>query len=106
MNQIVGQGVAQARLSDPSTSKEAAESFDPSDLEQIVLAAVLMFPNGAIQDDVLNVLEPQGYKYGTITPRFRSLLNKGWLVPTGEKRKAVSGRSQRVLKAGSIKLAS
>lgn len=89
---------ALSRLTDPSTSKEAAESFDPTDIEQVVLGAVMVFPNGAIQDDVLQLLEPQGYKYGTITPRFRSLLNKGLLVDTGEKRKAKSGRSQRVLK--------
>lgn len=99
MNKIVGISVAQARVSDPSTSHEPAASFDPTDLEQVVLGAVLMHTQGATQDDVLAVLEPQGYKYGTITPRFRSLLNKGLLEVTGEKRKAKSGRSQRVVRA-------
>lgn len=103
-NAIVGYGMALARQSDPSTSHEAAASFDPTDLEQVVLGAVMMHPEGAIQDDVLAVLEPQGYKYGTITPRFRSLMNKGLLVPTGEKRKAKSGRSQRVLKVNPQKV--
>jgi hypothetical protein len=103
-NAIVGYGVALARATDPGTSHEAAASFDPTDLEQVVLGAVMLHTNGAIQDDVLGVLEPQGYKYGTITPRFRSLLNKGLLVPTGEKRKAKSGRSQRVLKVNPAKV--
>lgn len=98
VNPITGVGFALARQSDPSTSKEAAASFDPTDLEQTVLGAVMVFVDGATQDDVLGILEPYGYKYGTITPRFRSLLNKGLLVDTGEKRKAKSGRSQRVLK--------
>lgn len=103
MNEIVGLGFAQARQSDPGTSHEAAASFDPTDIEQRVLGAVLMHPEGATQDDVLAALEPLGFKYGTITPRFRSLLNKGLLVPTGEKRKAKSGRSQRVLKAVAVR---
>lgn len=101
---LVGAGLARARQSDPSTSREAAASFDPTDLEQVVLGAVMMHPEGAIQDDVLEALEPKGYKYGTITPRFRSLLNKGLLLPTGEKRKAKSGRSQRVLKVNPQKV--
>lgn len=103
-NPIVGVGIALARGSDPSTSHAAAASFDPTDLEQVVLGAVLLHTNGAIQDDVLAVLEPKGYKYGTITPRFRSLLNKELLVPTGEKRKAKSGRSQRVLMVNPLKV--
>jgi hypothetical protein len=106
VNPIVGIGMpAKARQSDPSTSHEAAASFDPTDLEQVVLGAVLLHTDGATQDDVLSVLEPKGYKYGTITPRFRSLLNKGMLVATGEKRKAKSGRSQRVLKAVAVRTA-
>lgn len=106
MNEFVGVGIAQARKSDPSTSHEAAASFDPTDLEQVVLGAVLMHPDGATQDDVLAVLEPKGYKYGTITPRFRSLINKELLVATGEKRKAKSGRSQRVLKVRAVRTSS
>lgn len=89
---------ARFRATDPSTSAEAAASFDPTDMEQVVLGAVMVFPNGATQDDVVNLLEPYGYRYGTITPRFRPLLNKGLLVETGEKRKGKSGRSQRVVK--------
>lgn len=96
---ITGPGIALARVNDPSTSQAAAVSFDPTDIEQVVLGAIMLHTDGATQDDVLSVLEPKGYKYGTITPRFRSLLNKELIVPTGEKRKAKSGRSQRVVKA-------
>jgi len=34
----------------------------------------------------------------TISPRFAPLIRKGFIADTGEKRKAKSGRSQRVMK--------
>jgi len=37
--------------------------------------------------------------YSSITARYRSLLDKGFIVDTGERRKGQSGRAQRVLKA-------
>jgi len=91
------QSLPLARQSDPSTSHAAAASFDPTDLEQIVLGAIIMHPRGATQDDVLATLP--NISYASITPRFKPLLNKGLIVATGEKRKGRSGRSQRVLKA-------
>jgi hypothetical protein len=34
----------------------------------------------------------------TISPRFAPLMRKGFIYDTGERRKASSGRSQRVMK--------
>lgn len=90
--------VALSRGTDPSTSKAAGMSFDPTQLELEVLNAIRTFGDeGATQDDVLSKL--RRISHSSITPRFRPLLNKGLLVDTGCKRKGVSGRSQRVMRA-------
>jgi len=86
-----------ARNTDPETSHEAAESLDTTELERIVYEVIKMFPNGCIGDDVVRMLPQFGIQ--TISPRYAPLLRKGWIVDTGEKRKARSGRSQRVMKA-------
>lgn len=86
-----------ARNTDPETSHEAAESLDTTELERIVYEVIKMFPNGCIGDDVVRMLP--GFGIQTISPRYAPLLRKGWIVDTGEKRKARSGRSQRVMKA-------
>jgi len=86
-----------ARNTDPETSHEAAESLDTTELERIVYEVIKMFPNGCIGDDVVRMLPQFGIQ--TISPRYALLLRKGWIVDTGEKRKARSGRSQRVMKA-------
>ena len=86
-----------ARNTDPETSHEAAESIDTTALERIVYDTIKMFPNGCIGDDVVKMLPQFGIQ--TISPRYAPLLRKGWIVDTGEKRKARSGRSQRVMKA-------
>lgn len=85
-----------ARNSDPETSHEAAESFDTTELERIVYEVIKQFPNGCIGDDVVKMLPQFGIQ--TISPRYAPLIRKGWVVDTGEKRKARSGRSQRVMK--------
>lgn len=87
-----------ARLHDPDTSHAAAESVDATALEAIVHHVIKSFgPAGCISDDVLKSLP--AYTYGTITPRYHPLIAKGLIVITGEKRKGVSGRSQRVMVA-------
>lgn len=70
----------------------------PNTMEQIVLAAILMHPEGATQDDVVNTLRPK-FPSTNFTPRFSGLKSKGFIVETGEKRKGASGRSQNVMKA-------
>lgn len=86
-----------ARRTDPETSHEAAEAIDTTELEHIVYDTIKMFPNGCIGDDVVKMLPQFGIQ--TISPRYAPLLRKGWIVDTGERRKARSGRSQRVMKA-------
>ena len=83
------------REGDPDTSIEAAEHVDATRLEAMVLEAVSKYPNGCIQDDVLNVY--RGMPYSSITARFISLKRKGCIVYTGEKRVGRSGRNQRVM---------
>lgn len=86
-----------ARNTDPETSHEAAESIDTTELERIVYETIKMFPNGCIGDDVVKMLPQFGIQ--TISPRYAPLIRKGWVTDTGEKRKARSGRNQRVMKA-------
>lgn len=85
-----------ARNTDPDTSHDAADSIDTTVLERIVYEVIKTFPNGCIGDDVVRALPQFGIQ--TISPRYAPLIRKGWVVDTGEKRKARSGRSQRVMK--------
>ena len=85
-----------ARNTDPETSHDAAESIDTTALEQIVYNVIKQFPNGCIGDDVVKMLPQFGIQ--TISPRYAPLIRKGWVIDTGEKRQARSGRGQRVMK--------
>jgi hypothetical protein len=84
------------RATDPITSIEAAETVDSTKLEQMVYEAIAKYPNGCIADDVERELAH--IRSHSITPRFAQLIRKGFIEDTGEKRKAASGRSQRVVK--------
>jgi hypothetical protein len=84
------------RKEDPITSHEAAQGVDTTKLEQIVYEAIKGFPNGCISDEVLEALSD--YRYSSITPRYRALLDKGFIEITGTK-DGRSGRKQRVMKA-------
>jgi hypothetical protein len=85
------------RATDPVTSMDAAESIDSTKLEQMVYEVIAMYPNGCTSDEVLKHFPHHGVQ--TISPRFAPLIRKGFIEDTGEKRKASSGRSQRVMKA-------
>jgi hypothetical protein len=76
---------------------DAAESIDSTKLEQMVYEVIAMYPNGCTSDEVLKHFPHHGVQ--TISPRFAPLIRKGFIEDTGEKRKASSGRSQRVMKA-------
>ena len=84
------------RKEDPATSHEAAESIDTTKIEQLVYEAVKGFPEGCISDQVLELF-PQ-YPYSSITARYKSLLDKGFIEIVGVK-VGRSGRKQRVMKA-------
>ena len=85
------------RNTDPDTSNEAAKQIPATELEAIVLDVIKTFPDGCIADDV--ELHLSHLRSHSITPRFSKLISKGYVVDTGERRKALSGRSQRVMKA-------
>jgi hypothetical protein len=84
------------RKTDPETSKQAAESVPVERLERMVYEAIKSLPDGAIADDLEKILP--GVKLNSITPRIAPLIKKGYIYDTGERRRASSGRSQRVLK--------
>jgi hypothetical protein len=84
-----------ARRTDPDTSKMAAESFDPTNMELVVLEVIKQYPNGCIFDDILDNLPL--IREGSISPRLKPLTKKGLIEATGEKRKGRSGRLQKVL---------
>ena len=83
-----------ARNTDPATSHDAAESIDATRLEMIVLEEFKKAPKGLTAEELSDRLP--GIPLNTLTPRLAPLKNKGYLQPTG-KRKARSGRFQRVL---------
>ena len=84
------------RKEDPSTSHEAAQGVDTTKLERIVYEAIKGFPNGCISDEVLEALPD--HRYSSITPRYKALLQKGFIEITGTK-EGRSGRNQRVMRA-------
>ena len=84
------------RKEDPVTSHEASQAVDSTKIEQMVYEAIKGFPNGCISDDLLAMF-PQ-YPYSSITARYRSLLDKGYIEIIGT-RTGNSGRNQRVMKA-------
>jgi len=85
-----------ARKDSPETSKEAAQAVDSTKLEQIVYEAIKGFPDGCISDEILDALPD--YRYSSITPRYRALLDKGLIEITGTK-EGKSGKKQRLMKA-------
>lgn len=87
------------RTNDPDTSHSAANAVDSTRLEGLVYEAIKTFgAKGCISDQIL-AMHPT-YPYSSITARFRALLDKGFIVDTGERRPGKSGKSQRVVKAG------
>lgn len=85
------------RRDDPETSVEAAHKIEATEMEAIVLHTIkFLGKGGCIQDDVLREL-PE-YAYSSVTARFKALHEKGFIEYTGEKRKGISGRNQRVMR--------
>ena len=85
------------RKDDPDTSMDAAEKVDSTTLERQVYEVIAKHPDGCIAEEVMSHFPNHGVQ--TISPRFAPLLRKGLIEDTGERRKASTGHSQRVLKA-------
>ena len=83
------------RKEDPTTSHQAAQGVDSAKIENMVYEAIKGFPDGCISDQVLELF-PQ-YPYSSITARYKSLLDKGFIEITGVK-VGRSGRKQRIMK--------
>ena len=84
------------RNTDPDTSVSAANSVDSTQLESMVYEVIAKYPNGCTSDELMKHFPHHGVQ--TISPRFAPLIRKGFIFDTGERRKAASGRSQRVMK--------
>jgi len=85
------------RTNDPDTSHAAAGAIDTTKLEGLVYEAIKKFGDKGCISDQIRAMYPT-YPYSSITARYRALLDKGFIVDTGERRQGQSGRSQRVLK--------
>ena len=83
------------RKDSPVTSIEAAHAVNTTKLEQLVYDTIAQFPDGCIQDDVLQAL--QFLPYSSVTARFKSLKDKGYIKVIGT-RKGRSGRNQGIMK--------
>jgi len=86
------------RANDPDTSHASANAVDTTKLEGLVYEAISKFGEGGCISDQIRALYPF-YPYSSITARYRALLDKGFIVDTGERRNGTSGRTQRVMKA-------
>ena len=84
------------RNQDPTTSHQAAQAVDTTNLEQMVYEAIKSHPDGCISDEILEMYP--NYPYSSITARYRALLDKDLIEVTGVKRGRF-GRNQRVMKA-------
>ena len=83
------------RKDSPETSKEAAQKVDTTKLESLVYEAIKGFPDGCISDEILEMYP--NYPYSSITARYKSLLDKGFIEVTGVRR-GKFGRNQRVMR--------
>jgi len=84
------------RKEDPVTSHQAAQVVDTTKLEQMVYEAIKSHPEGCISDEILEMYP--NYPYSSITARYKSLLDKGFIEVTGVRR-GKFGRNQRIMKA-------
>lgn len=84
------------RTTDPDTSMDAAEKVDSTKLEQQVYEVIAKYPDGCISEEVMTHFPNHGIQ--TISPRYAPLIRKGFIEDTGERRRASTGHTQRVMK--------
>jgi len=89
------------RRKDPDTSKIAAVLVDSTKLEKLVYEAIKSFGVYGCISDQVRARYPT-YPYSSITARYRALLDKGFIVDTGERRPGKSKRQQRVMRAAQL----
>ena len=74
---------AWARNTDPDTSHDAANKFDATKCEAIVLASLRANPDGLTNHEVS---ELTGLEIGSVSPRMRPLVRKELVEDSGERR--------------------
>lgn len=80
------------------TTVKAAYGVDSVKLEEKVWKAILSFGSqGAIHDQIADVLVREGVHYDSIAPRYSALLDKGYIRDTGVTAIGHSGYEQRVV---------
>lgn len=85
------------RRSDPETSRVAAESINPTNLEGLVLEAINSFGRrGCISDEVRELFP--SLSYSSVTARYKALKDKGVIEIIGC-RPGISGRLQTIMRA-------
>lgn len=82
-----------ARNTDPDTSQAAAQSFDPTRLEAVVLEVLRQHKEGLTSTEVADIL---GIGLWSISPRLRPLANKGLIRDSGRRKEGASKRKQIV----------
>lgn len=90
---IPRQGEAHARRDDPSTSHAAAKAVEGESataMESAVLCALQINPQGLTTHEIVDFT---AIEYGSVTPRIKPLVRKGWVVDSGERR-IPAGRSK------------
>jgi hypothetical protein len=85
MIEFEGAVVGLARRDDPDTSKEAAALVDATGLMREIYFAMLPFGwRGCNSDEVSDALPH--LENQTFTPRFKQMIDRGYIEKTGEKR--------------------
>jgi hypothetical protein len=84
------------RTTDPDTSMNSAEKVNSTKLEQMVYEVIAKYPDGCIAEQVMTHFPDRGVQ--TISPRYAPLIRKGFIEDTGERRRASTGHTQRVMK--------
>lgn len=104
-----GAPTPEARPADPSAecSAEALDKIDAARLERLTEQEYLLFPSGAIAEDIVERLRMMGVEsvvgtgklvtVGSIRPRQTALKDRKILFATGERRKNAAGNSCAVL---------
>ena len=82
------------RRDDPETSKDAAESVSATQLERIVLSAILRSGERGMTSEEAAVAV--GMELGSVTPRLSPLEAKGLIFRTERRRPGKSGRGRIV----------
>lgn len=82
------------------TSVQAAYAVDSKKWEAQVYWAIFGFgEKGCISEDLRALPQFEGLPYSTVTARYAALIERGYVIDTGERRPGKSGNKMRVMRA-------